>query len=191
MTNRTYTTGERLAAVMILIGLLGAIAATTVPTTLGDFLAGEDEIAGYRNKLAELTLRQQDLTALAAQRDALLQTDPQPFGLLVAGTLELARAKMQNALQTYSVDAGAAIAQFRAIETADPQKAAAAVDLQITADALPQLLIGITSSEPLLFIDSIDIRSNLRGQTVEGPNTLSVSLVISVFVAIPGEGTKR
>lgn len=189
--NRTYTTGERLAAVTILLGLLSAIAAATVPATVGDFLAAEDEIAGYRDRLAELARRQQDPTALAARRDALRQTDPQPFGLLVADTLELARAKMQNALQTYSVEAGAAIAQFRAIESADQRQAAAAVDLQIPADALPQLLTRIASSDPLLFIDSIDIRSNLRGETVEGPNTLSVSLALSVFVAIPGEVTKQ
>jgi hypothetical protein len=190
MTTRTYSTGERLAAVAILLAALAGVGAAVAPAAIGDYISTEDEIEGLRTRFAELVRRERDLGALEARRDALRQSDPQKYGLLVADTLELARADMQSALQNYATETGAAIAQFRAVDTEDPHQAAAAVDLQIPMDALPQLLTRIAGSEPLLFIDSIDIRANIRRRNVDGPETLAVSLALSSYVSIPGEKQK-
>ena len=188
MSGRSYSRFERLGAVAILLALLGAAGAMVAPAAIGGYTAGEEEIDGLRSRYAELIRRQRDIGALAARRDGLRASDPQQFGLLVADTVELARAEMQGMIERFAVEAEATIAQVRAIETEDPGIAAAGVSLRIPSEGLPALLLQVAGAEPLLFINSIDIRSERRRRQVEGPEVLAVDLNLSSYISIPAKG---
>lgn len=188
MSGRVYTRLDRLAAAGVLMALLLAAGVVVAPATVGRYLAAEQEIATLSARYAELARRQRDLAALAARRDALRASDPGQFGRLVADTVELARAEMQGAVQRFAAASGATIAQVRAIETEDAGIAAAGISLRIPAEDLPGFLLQIAQAEPLLFIDSIDIRSELRRRRAEGPEMLAVDLDLSSYVSIRAAG---
>jgi len=188
MSARNHTRLERLLAGALLLAMVAAAGAAVAPATLGRYTAGEEEIAGLRARYAELMRRQRDIGALEQRRDALRASDPQQFGLLVADTVELARAEMQGMIERFAAETGATIAQVRAIERDDPSVAAAGVSLRIPSEGLPGFLLQVAGAEPLLFIDSIDIRSDLRRRRVEGPEVLSVDMDLSAYISVPVQG---
>jgi len=191
VSRRAYSSGERVAAVAFFAGLIAIVAALFVPVAVSDFLGTEEEIEGLRARYVELARRQRDLDALAARRDALRATDPQKFGLLVADTIDLARAEIQNALQGYATESGAVIAQVRAVEAEAPSQVSAQISVQVPADALPAFLARIAGSEPPLFVDEMDIRSARRRRVATAPEVLAVDLTLSAYVSIAGGGQTR
>jgi hypothetical protein len=191
MIRRNHSGLERLAAAGLLLAVLAGIAAVFVPKAVSDYTAAEDEIDSLNARFVELLRRDRDPAALEHRRDALRGTDRESFGMLVADTVDLARAEIQRMLQDYAAATGATIAQIRAAEADAPDLASAAVSLRIPADSLPEFLLLVTNAMPLLFIDSVDIRSGRsRTATVE-PVTLTMEIELSAFVSLPNGGATR
>lgn len=192
MIRRNYSGLERLAAVGLLLALLAAIAAVFVPQAVSDYTAAEDEIESLNARYVELLRRDRDLAALEHRRDVLLATDREGFGMLVADTVDLARAEIQRMLQDYAAATGATIAQIRAVEADAPDLASAAISLRLPADSLPEFLLQVTNAKPLLFIDSVYIRSELRRRReTTAPITLTMEIALSAFVSLPNGGEKK
>lgn len=192
MIRRSHSGLERLAAAGLLLAVLAAVAAVFVPKAVSDYAATEGEIESLNARYLELLRRDRDLAALEQRRDALRGTDRKNFGMLVADTVDLARAEIQRMLQDYAGATGATIAQIRAVEADAPDLASAAVSLRIPADSLPEFLLRVTNAEPLLFIDSIDIRSDRRRRRAsDAPVTLSMEVALSAFVSLPSGSETR
>lgn len=190
MIRQTYTLGERFVALALAIGVAVSPAAMIVPAEMAAYVAADREIEGLRARYSELVRRQRDLGMLEARRDDLKATDPQRYGLLVADTVDVARAEVQNALKEFATASEATIAQFRAIESEDPRLVSAQVNLRVPMAALPDLLTRIATSEPPLFVDALDIGLTRRSRRdPDAEDILVVDLVLSSFVLVPGRGT--
>lgn len=186
MTRSGYPLAERLAAAALLFALIAAALAVIVPPALQDYWLAESEIETLGVRHRNLVDRQRDLAALRKLRDELRNADRSRYGILVADTLELARAETRSMVQEAATATGAAVARIRAVSTDDPGLASSAISLRIPADGLPEFLLRIANADPLLFVDRIDIRSDVRRrrrQEAAVATTLAVEVVVSAYVA--------
>lgn len=179
---------EQLLAAVMSIGLLGLLAALAA----GPFLMADDLATQVETRRAKLAI----LERQAALRDRLKGEQARSTAeskaapaLLAGGTFGLASAALQKQLVEGAQAANLAVRSIQALEpSADGDFSIVPVRVVVkgTTVGLQQLLHGLETGEPMLFVDELNVKPE-RSAPSEGPPTgpveLTVELRVSGYVA--------
>ncbi len=167
---------SRLAAVALLLAVLGSAYVFTVPPLLGRYADNREAIAQSRQMLIQYQQIGRSREGLQAQITELNGRKSARGAYLTGGTDALAAAELQDRVKNVIESNGG---KLRSIQTV-PGKAdegfkrvTIRVQLSGTTSALYKVLYRLESSTPFLFLDNLDIgnrRARRRRQKNANPN---------------------
>lgn len=192
---------RRLAAVLILAGVLFAVHVSFIQPIIEAFERSAREVGRLEDQLARLAGMAGSLDASVARRMALAQRlDGEEFHYK-DGSAGIAAARLQQAVSELVRANGGEMRMARVVEGTgdrDREKIMMSFSFAIASQGLPPLLHGIEGMRPVAFVDGLAIRLNHQieamgrgGEAAHGQGPYRDQPILDVSLDVSAHSARR
>jgi general secretion pathway protein M len=175
---------SRLLALGLLVLVIGlAWVLVAVPLTAA-FDAQDSRIASATELLSRYEKALDDEPNLRAEIEALRKSDGSPDPFLKGESTQIIAAKLQNRIQTLVAGEAGDIRSIQVLPESEEdgfEKIGLRVTLTASIPTMQKVFYDIESSVPALFIDNLDVRTNIRRRRRNTESTNRVQIRFDVF----------
>lgn len=175
---------SRLLALALLVAVLAIAWIALVEPIRADFGAQQARIERSNNLLARFQRTIDDEADLRAEIERLRQSDGGPDPFLKGPSTQIIAANLQNQIQTLVAGEPGDIRSIQVLpETQEAGFDKIGLRVTLTADvqAMQKIFYDIESSVPALFVDNLDVRTNVRRRRRNQETTNRVQIRFDVF----------
>ena len=175
---------SRLLALALLIFVIGVVWFAAVEPIRADFDAQELRIARATQLLERFERVLDDETSLRAEIERLRKSDGTPDPFLKGESTQIIAAKLQNQIQTLVAGEPGDIRSIQVLPESEEdgfEKIGLRVTLTAGIQTMQKIFYDIESSVPTLFIDNLDVRTNIRRRRRNNDSTNRVQIRFDVF----------
>lgn len=175
---------SRLLALGLLVAVIALAWAVLVEPIRADFDAQQTRIERATNLLARYEQALEDEANLRAEIERLRQSGSGPDPFLKGASTQIIAANLQNQIQTLVAGEPGDIRSIQVLpesEEAGFDKIGLRVTLTAGIPAMQKIFYDIESSIPALFIDNLDVRTNVRRRRRNQETTNRVQVRFDVF----------
>ena len=175
---------SRLLALALLIFVLGVAWFAAVDPIRADFDAHESSITRATQLLERFERALDDETNLRAEIERLRKSDGTPDPFLKGESTQIIAANLQNQIQTMVAGEPGDIRSIQVLPESDEdgfEKIGLRVTLTAGIPTMQKIFYDIESSVPTLFIDNLDVRTNIRRRRRNTDSTNRVQIRFDVF----------
>ena len=186
----TETHGRRLLALLILLLVIGAVAAVTVVPLWSANRYYEEAIASMEDRLEKLQRASAMSAGLQAQYDQLKRWQLGDEHYLSSGSSALAGAELQRIIKRIAESNNAELVSTQILPVSQEDaftQVTLKARMRATLTSMTQIFYAIETGEPFLFLDKVSLwqrggRRSWRGAAVAGPDLLDADIELTGYM---------